>query len=426
MNYKLNFITFTNKSNIWLYIIGINHWDILKKHLSFSENTYLPSFKYEKIMNNDIVIIYVKSMGFTCITKILKQLIPHYELQNNQNNQNTPNIFEDKSICKFYTELKDIYFFIKPIAVSQIVAHTDEKIFQQGGAFGKKYCGGEFIYKFVEFKLGVVIIKCLDTITKIDKNIVFSKEKENERKNERKNKDIHNKKENLKKICLKVIKKNNTNQYSTASEKLYDNFEISFSESYDSNKNNESESNESNISNTSNESSEYIGIEDIPQKNIIPMIPILFDPCDEFRWYEECINDNDFIEEFKAHYKRCGECEINDNNLRCIIPYFECSNISINIASSDDDAFNKIFNAYQTGKEKIILDDDDDDNNNSNSNSNSDDNDNDSNNNHSHNNDSDNIIRLYIINEEDHLYNNTIIIEWGVNMSVFTKAEIIE
>jgi hypothetical protein len=391
--YKLGFISFSKKSKFWIYTINNVQWNILKKHLSFSEKTYLPTFKYEQISKNDVIIIYVKSYGFTC-TSISEKIISKYDINSNE----IPYIFEDKSIGKFNIELKVINFFIKPIIISNVYHYFSEhKEYKSKGSFIRKYCDGEFLYKLIEFDFGKLILEGLESISRIEKNQWLKDEEEKEINKQQQKKKKNEKIEKKEKICLKAIRKNNTNQYSTCniseSSTLSDEFDIiSFNNNCncdcdcDCDCDNECQSNPS----------ESIGIEDINQDNIIPMIPILFDPCDEFRWYEECSNDNDFIEEFKAHYQRCNECEINDNNNHSLIPYLNRSNITFEIACFEDEGFDIIFKAYQISSEKIIEEDI-----------------------------TKNLIRLYIIQEQDNIYNNSILIEWGVKMSTFTKAEIL-
>jgi hypothetical protein len=389
---KIGFIKFTNTSKFWIYVINSKQWEYLKNHLSREENIYIPTFKYERIMPYDVIIIYVKTLGFICTTVTAQKAVPYEELK--------IRIFDDLAIGKFNVELRDINFFIKPIPINDVFHYFGPKPkYRTKLSFIRKFCDGEFIYHALDNELGKQLLEGVETVSRIDKNIWLREISDTIEKKEKTKKKFN-------KSYYKAKRKVNTNQYSTIpisdSENISESshnsvlsqeFDIISPQSIDQFGSNDS--NHSNHSNDSNDS-ECISIEGINDDIVTSMIPILFDPCDEFRWYDECLNEEDFIEEFKSHYQRCNECEINNNNNQSLTPFINCSEITFDIACIDgDEGFENILNAYLLAEEKVLDDC------------------------------TSNFIRLYVIQEPDHHYDNTILIEWGVKMSSFTKAEII-
>ena len=380
--HKIGFIRFKSSSKFWLYVINPKQWENLNNHFSRDDKIYIPTFKYERIMPYDVIIIYVKILGFMCTAVSEQKAIPCEQLK--------VRIFDDISIGKFNIEIRDIHFFIKPISVSDIfhyISKSSPKC-KTKLSFMRKFCAGEFIYNGLDNELGKKLLEGVETVSRINNNIWLKQKHETIL-------DKDKRKKKFNKSYYKAKRKINTNQFSSV---LQEEFEI-YSDNSDNSNNYDNSANSENSENSENsDPSECISIEDNTKKKLTPMIPILFDPCDEFRWHDECINDDDFIEEFKSHYQRCNECEINNNNNQSLGPFINCSEITFDIACIiGDDGFIEILNAYSLASEKILDEDS-----------------------------KNNFIRLYVIQDPDYHYDNTILIEWAVKASTFTKVEIID
>lgn len=61
------------------------------------------------------------------------------------------------------------------------------------------------------------------------------------------------------------------------------------------------------------------------QSNCDVRIPILVEPCDNFNWNK---SENEFIKQFKHHYKNCALCKITDNNSNTLLKF---KDVQINI-----------------------------------------------------------------------------------------------
>ena len=411
---KIGLIHVDKDSKFWIYCVNSRQWPILKKHLATSEEQYLPTFRYERVMPDDIIIVFSRGLGFTCAMTVEEKLDPYH------NAPNCVKIFSDAAIGRYNTKLASIDFFIKPIKIEDIFHYFGPKPkYKTKTTFSRKYCNSEFVFKILEDELGRSLLDGVESVSRIDKDEWLTKQKEEEDKEEEQEEIKETKKKKFRKTCFKAIRKGNTNCYSTHScqSKGLDSACEDLTCSESSENSNQSGSTRSSVlseeydivsrgdddssedsSEKDNENRKCIGIEEDNENNeekVTPMVPILFDPCDEFRWYEECKDDADFIQEFKAHYCRCGECEENNNNARSLGPYLDNSEIVIDMACMDDPGFREVLDAYMTGAEKITEEDT-----------------------------KNNIVQLNIIQEPNHYYDDTILVEWGIKCSKFIKAEI--
>jgi len=361
-------ITINNNTQYWTYIINCKSWEKMLKYIQETEAPYIMSFKKSDVLEGDVICVYTKgtSTGFIAIIQAHKNIV--------ENKDKKIKIFRDNVANKFCVKIRVFTLLQKVFTLKNVgVYFAEDPYFKSIGSFRSKYIKGDLMFIKMPGSIGKNMVKGLYELS--DNYEETSIKEENEKK-EKKEHEKKEKKNNKKNTVVCVIKKNNDD--------VSDDYEYS-AEDFDI------------IENTSD--SEYDLVECVSfEKNdaVEPMIPVLFDPCDSFRWYDECNGNKDFIKEFKKHYVKCKECECTNNNNKDINICLNKCVIEFEIACGGDDEFEKLFNAYHCASEYNIYEYNED------------------------------FIKLHIIDNKSHDYNRSIVIEWGIKSVKFTKAHVKE
>lgn len=354
----------SDNTQYWTYIINEKSWKKLLNYVEENVTPYIMSFKNANVLKGDIICVYVTQSshnGYVAIIQAHKDLKPNKKIK----------IFKDEIANNFCVKIRVFTLLQKTFNLSTISVYFEgDPNFKSMGAFRSKYIKGDLMFTNIPNSIGKNMIKGLYELS--DECEQTSIQEEEEKKIEK-----DKKKKKNKKTDIYVIKK-----HKNVSHQPESNYEYS-AEDFDI---------------IENDSESYADLDECVSfekpDTITPMVPILFDPCENFRWYNECNGNKDFIKEFKKHYIRCKDCKCTNNNDKDINTYIDNCDIKFEIACDGDSEFENLLNAYGTSKEYNI----------------------DKNRN--------NFIQLHIIDNKSHSYNRAIIIEWGVNIVKYTKARL--
>jgi hypothetical protein len=358
-------ITVTPDTQYWTYIINGKSWEKLLEYIQETDAPYIMSFKKADIVKGDIICVYVTKSKNSCVGYIAI-IQAHKNITENKDKK--IKIFKDDVANKFCVKIRVFTLLQKVFGMNTISGYlTGDPYFKSVNGFRSKYIKGDLMFVKMPVSIGKKIVTGL---YKLSDNYEETSIKEEQEKTEKKQKQ--GKKDEKKKTIVYVVKKNNnisSDDYSV------DDFDI--------------------VENTSDTDCDLLECVSLEKNDTVaPMIPILFDPCDNFRWHDECNNDKDFIREFKKHYVKCKDCKRTNNNEKDIdIDSYNCD-IEFEIACGNE--FQKLLSAYDSGQEYNIGEYDCD------------------------------FIKLYLIDNKSHYYNRSIVIDWGIKIVEYTKAHVKE
>jgi len=354
-----------NNTQYWIYLINEKSWEKLLTYVEETEIPYIMSFKNSNVLEGDIIYVYVTKSthnGFAAIIQAHKDLRPNKKIK----------IFKDDVANQYCVKIKVFTLLQKTFSLGNVSRYFQEDpAFKSAGSFRSKYLRGDLMFVKIPSSIGNKMVIGLYELS--DNYEDSSIQEESEKKQIEQDKKEKKKK---KKVCV-VRKHSDTSDECSA--KDFDIIE--------------------NDSDSCCDSTEFVSFEKNESDSekcqlATPMIPILFDPCNNFRWYNECKGDKDFIKEFKKHYTKCEECQCTNNNDKDINAYLDKCDIEFEIACDGDSEFNKLFSAYEYAQGYNIDKKDD------------------------------NFIQLFLIDKKSHSYDRTIVIEWGIKISKYTKAHV--
>lgn len=373
-------VTVSDDTRYWVYTINNKSWTTLTEYFETADEFYIPTFKEANVKENDIIIVYLKgngtNNGYVAIIKTLNPLCENKNIK----------IFKDNTANKYCVELDTLSILQRPFKLKEITSYLlGDKNFKSVASYRSKYMSGDLLFLQLPKTLGKSLITGLYSLSDDfeEKSIQKQEEKIKKEEEKRRKKEDEKKPKNKHKVSIRV-KKKESNDLTKSNVQLKD-FEIvedEYSE-YES----------------SGSEDEFVSFEQDAFEedlSLTPMIPIMFNPCKNFKWYNECSNDNDFLNEFKKHCKKCAKCEFNNNGDKGLEGFIDNAKLEHEVAFIEDTGFEDVMNAYQSATEFMLPES----------------------------NTTKHVIRLYLIDEEDHLYYRCILIEWGIRSSTFIKAKV--
>ena len=374
-------VTISDETRYWIYTINSKSWATLTEYFETSGELYIPTFREANINKGDVIIVYLKgdglNNGYIAITQTLNELCSDKNIK----------IFKDSTVNKYCVELNTLSLLQKPFKLKEVTLYlSDDKNFKSLASYRSKYTAGDLIFLQLPSTLGKKLLIGLYELSDNFEELSIKKQEEKKSKEEEKKKIEEEKSKN--KYAVNVRVKQRDRKDLTKFKIKAKDFEIV--------------DNDDSGYESSGSDDEFVSFEKDESDSdgsiigLTPMVPIMFDPCKNFRWLDECLNDEDFLEEFKKHCRKCRKCKITNNGDKGLEGFIDTAILEYEVAYIEDTGFEDIMNAYYTATNFTL----------SNSNAKK------------------NFIRLYLIEDDDHIYCRCILIEWGIKSAKFTKAKL--
>ena len=374
-------VTISDNTRYWIYTINSKSWTTLTEYFETVDELYIPTFREANINKGDVVIVYLKgdgtNNGYIAITQTLNKLGSNKNIK----------IFKDSTVNKYCVELDTLSLLQKPFKLKEITSYLlGDKNFKSIASFRSKYTTGDVMFLEFPASLGKKLVAGLYELSDNFEELSIKKQEEKQLKIEEKKKAEEDKLKNKYAATVRVKRRERPDL--TKSKIKAKDFEIveNSDSGYES----------------SGSDDEFVSLEREEEDSndsivgLTPMVPIMFDPCKNFRWLDECLNDDDFLEEFRKHCKRCRKCQITNNGDKGLEGFIDTAKLEYEVAYVEDTGFEDMMNAYHTAENFMLPDSST----------------------------KINFIRLYLIEEDDHMYCRCILIEWGIKSTKFTKAKI--
>jgi hypothetical protein len=247
-------IEISKNNNFWVYVLTEVQYNYLCKNFD-KDNTYISAYENKNIVKDDIIIFYIKRKGkkngFIGISNVLTDM----------KENNKYNIFKDKNLNKYYTELDSILLLDDVYNIKLFDDIIKDNMNISFKAFARRYLCGECSLNTIDSNVGYFITKKINEMlvevdefnTKIEENTSIITDEEIENINEI---------EYVEDIKTNIINKKENNK-------------------------------------------------------LVSNIPILLLTCDMLKNnLILCDDEKDKISLILKHYKYCDKCDITNNNSR--------------------------------------------------------------------------------------------------------------
>lgn len=372
----------------WVYTINGKLWDMLIRWFDEGNAVYLPTFNNAQVCDGDIVYVYVKGSqsGYEAMIQVLDGI---------KKSRKKLKVF-GMDVGSMYITAETVTILQKSFKMKDVDKYMlDNPLYKSSRSYISKYTKGDKTFTYVPASLGRDLLNGLYDLADEYDHEQLEKEQEKKDKEkakkeaEKKKLEQKKKKEKAKYKTKKVIVLKSDSDIidtDTIDDEVSKDYEIITDSDYED-------------SDEDKEGREYVSFENekeqLDSDNIRPMVPIMFYVCGNFRWTDECKGDDDFIKEFKKHYKRCSVCDKIDNNDIRFSGYIDKIDITTYEAYVSDAWFEDMLDAYYGSKEFILKKKP-----------------------------TEPYAVIYPIEEEDHLHNKSIIVEWCTAPAKFIKARI--